>query len=395
MQKSDLYIIDPGLMDQSGHHAAYALSITETLMNARAWRTITIYANSLIESELLLSLKALGARVVPYFDCNFYKFYSVPPDLSQSSRYVSELCLQYAKLISEAKEPGVYFHPCLNWDHGWALSLALQKNASFDRHIVFLMIQPRPLPVVKNGEASGVGFDLAVKTVLESLLSFRKVSLFCPDEESNSSLNKLLGRCELQIHPSVLANWVRLSRRLPSDAKRIVCYLGDAKVEKGFASLPAFLDRYCESMENVEFYIQFTLSWPNDYLLSLVAAIRRRAKYYPNVRLNEGFLPQADLLEVLSSASVMTLNYDPEAYQYKTSGLLWMAGWFDLPVVISGESFLSREARRLDLPVFADFNDFETREVGAETPGTSGNEYRETLYQDFAPWLIAQAGGAN
>src|SRR3546814_1925587 len=57
----------------------------------------------------------------------------------------------------------------------------------------------------------------------------------------------------------------------------------------------------------------------------------------PQIELHHGFWSDEHLHEALAASSVFYMNYDAEAYAHKTSGLLWLAAWYRLPVARSEE----------------------------------------------------------
>src|SRR3546814_11688611 len=80
------------------------------------------------------------------------------------------------------------------------------------------------------------------------------------------------------------------------------------------------------------------------------------------------------------------MNYDAEAYAHKTSGLLWLAAWYRLPVAVPPGTWLEREARRLGVPLIP--------QGKALTPANAvvqarafGKRSFQTVFTPFHDWL--------
>src|SRR3546814_12812151 len=81
-------------------------------------------------------------------------------------------------------------------------------------------------------------------------------------------------------------------------------------------------------------------------------------------------LSDEHLHEALAASSVFYMNYDAEPYAHKTSGLLWLAAWYRLPVAVPPGTWLEREARRLGVPLIPQGKRSEERRVGKECVST-------------------------
>src|SRR5690606_28363968 len=106
--------------------------------------------------------------------------------------------------------------------------------------------------------------------------------------------------------------------------------------------------------------------------------------------LHEGRWSDARLHDELARASVVCLDYDPDAYAYKTSGLLWLAAWHRVPARLPEGTWLGREGRRLGVPLIPSggLPDPARARVdrNAEDPG-----YRQAIFTPFGAWLERQA----
>jgi len=104
---------------------------------------------------------------------------------------------------------------------------------------------------------------------------------------------------------------------------------------------------------------------------------------------------------MLEECSAVVFNYNPVIYANKTSGFLWQACSVNAPVVVIGESWLSREAQVL-CPFVRVFDDVESLEQELKLYGTikfqigkPDLEYRRALFRplaDFFRQTISQAG---
>src|SRR5690606_22199299 len=133
---------------------------------------------------------------------------------------------------------------------------------------------------------------------------------------------------------------------------RIVAYLGEAKQEKGFLELPQRLTAMAQGLpEPHARFVVHCVEVRTPAARAVMDTVRSMAGTDPRIEVHEGRWSDARLHDELARASVVCLDYDPDAYAYKTSGLLWLAAWHRVPARVPGRTWLGREGRRLGLPL--------------------------------------------
>src|SRR3546814_18598958 len=79
------------------------------------------------------------------------------------------------------------------------------------------------------------------------------------------------------------------------------------------------------------------------------------------------------------------MNYDAEAYAHKTSGLLWLAAWYRLPVAVPPGTWLEREARRLGVPLIPQGKALTPANAVVQARAFD-KRYFQTVFTPFHDW---------
>ncbi|MBE4326483.1 hypothetical protein HJ057_16655 [Vibrio parahaemolyticus] len=152
IKRKKIVVMDAGLKEYGGHHP----SILEVLSKSSYFREgevcYEIYSNIAIDDDLKEHLLKAGFSILPYFSTDFYSnFYNYDSRLNYYNDYIIQLSKEYYFILDSYKGRKVDFlHHTLNWDHAYALGLAIslfEKNNK-DRvgeinHIVLLMFSPK------------------------------------------------------------------------------------------------------------------------------------------------------------------------------------------------------------------------------------------------------------
>ncbi|MEC8376451.1 MAG: hypothetical protein VX078_16785, partial [Pseudomonadota bacterium] len=114
-----IVVIDPGMMEAGGHHAA----LLETLFEAEKEDVnLAVFSHKQLDKNL--ADKAFSGKIElhKHFETNFYQFYDNGLQLKVSGlqQYIRRLATEYRevfKLLADLKpqEETVCFYPCLNW----------------------------------------------------------------------------------------------------------------------------------------------------------------------------------------------------------------------------------------------------------------------------------------
>ncbi|MEI6029105.1 MAG: glycosyltransferase [Betaproteobacteria bacterium] len=394
-------ISDPGLKSPSGHHPAAAL----TLSLASDAQRVEIFCHADADPEVISLLSAANISLRPHFSRYLYDDAFHDAALSSCVDAVRQISAEQRRLHQAAcaiasDAQVMVLHHTVDWMHLHALAHALGQEAEAPGkvlHVVFLMFNP------------GVGGDgrvrfprrlLNYRVALDALKARGDVRFFASCDEH---LRAYAGFCDLgkqvQIHPVFhfdAPRWVAQAReRVVHEGSPALLYLGDAKAAKGFLQLPSLVEsalKRSSRLIRVHFTLEDGLRSPQ--IDAAAQALRQLAARHQRFRLTEGYLSEAALHTLLDQAHLLVLNYRPDAYEDSSSGLLWQAAAAGVPLSLVGESWLSREARRLALPVRVHASEaglLEAIDAPPTGPGVTIDEsaaaYRDGLFQPIGDFL--------
>lgn len=403
-----LAVVDVGLMEYGGHHAGFA----EFLANTRTAfeGDVLLYGSRFMDDTLKQRLTDSNLQVIPVFKTEPYRNFEKPVNFADQHSYISFLAREYKSVLEQLesiKNQGrqvLCFYPSLNWDHANALALAIKTDAfSGLQHLVCAMFNP-----VLQLDRAGSDFkqQLNFRFAFNMLNCLDQVTVFCSGYELARQYRDILEKEDpLPIHPCYLSDWPAvLPFKKDTATKKILLYMGDAKVEKGFTQLPEILESLlAEPLEDAAFIIQFTLGWDNPDILPSIHRLNAMAELHEQVSVIETFWTDTEMHQAIANTDIAVFNYDKEAYRDKTSGILWLMAWFDVAIIATHASWLTREAGRLGLSfditspehLYQTIHQYlakgsadKIRQDKIVHPHVS--RYRNELYQPFWPWLIKQ-----
>ena len=381
-----VFVIDPGMMEAGGHHAALLETLIETRQNDV---NLSVFGHIELDKELYAKSIDSGIVVYRHFKTNFYQHYedSFYLKLSGIQTYIRLLAWEYSQALSyvaqqnESMDSIVCFYPCVNWEHASALSLALGSitNSPLLHHKVCCMFQP-----LKSSKE----MDLYYKSAFRQLRKNSEVKLYASDWETKIYYDSL----DLYIddfHPCYLLPWHKLNvtKRQKPCTPNILAYFGDAKVNKGFCKLPELVERLLLAYERkIRITIQFTMAWENPALETAIRELKSLARVYEEVILESRFWSASEMVQKLNDTTHIICTYEVNDYQHKSSGLAWLARFFSIPVVIGGECWLTREFDRIGV------NYAVSSELNDRTPSSIKNErevkYKDALFDNINHWLV-------
>ena len=414
-ENTSLVIADPGLESPAGHHAGTAINMSMARLSADS---IIFFAHKNIDDGLCMALKDSGCEVHRHFTTSQYQYYG---ERSYSSidlhPYIQGLSKEYHDLFGQlaARNEDEQFVVCyhtLSWEHAGALALALGRNTTFSgrlKHIVMLMFNPG---IDFTGEMTDARQCLNFRTAMNVLRRCRNVELFAGDTELAFEYQQLMRLPQpLPVHPCFLADWDKLTRKDLKSAVEfflVTLYLGDAKIEKGFCKLPGLLKELLSHTDSqIKFLIQYTFNDEDPRIRDIVEALEKIADEDERLILHFGFWDDHQLHDALRRTDLTVLNYDGTAYRDKSSGILWLLGWYQSPLLFFEHSWLVREAERLGLPfkVLPDnmylpneaaqeitqlLDKYGKKSVSLSMDETIKN-YRNKIYSNFYDWIMEKA----
>jgi hypothetical protein len=368
---------------------------------------VVVYAHELFDNVLKAQMEALGLVVHQQFSTMFYKHFHDGTTFGPAGlqRYVRKLCVEYEEILLKALNQGseqrhILFFPCLNWEHAWALNIALQKHTSRlaqSKVCLVCCAMYSPIEQVQSNKKKPwyrLGF--------RQLNTSPHVRLYCSEFELCQAYQLLLDCEPISHHPCYLMDWQQAEQKLQKTDEfelpnnTVLLYLGDAKVDKGFNRLPNVLQQaLANSDEYTHFLIQYTLAWEFPELDVSLKVLKDWAKTEPRLILHHGFWSNQQMTSVMKQIKLAVCTYDTQVYLNKSSGLLWMLAYFDCPFIIDAPCWLTREAKRLGVtfqisPNLGLQTDRYLQISEAEQAADKQNSlsYRQTMYEPLINWLI-------
>lgn len=353
-----LVVADPGLRSISGHHPAAASRIAR----CPGFSEILFYGHENPDAGLAQWLAEQGAHLKPHFSVYLYEAYRKPWTLAEAQPYSRALAQDYARLFNDLSAAGDVdiLHHTLDWPHlsGLGLAVSRQPSARLNHH-VFLMFNPGVGP---DGHVWDQKRQLSYKLGLTALAACKNLQLYTSSVELLEVYGRHFGLASrIRLHP--VFHFSSQDARPPSKAfvlpegSQVLLYVGDAKEAKGFVQLPALVQALLQHSRH-RLVVQVGL---DDRLRSAgvataLAQLHAQAQQSSRLQIIDRYLPEEALQKLLVESDCLVMNYSPVQYAHQTSGLLWQAAAAKLPVVVVGDSWVAREARRVceQAKVFAD-----------------------------------------
>ncbi|EOW0801513.1 hypothetical protein ACN2MB_002434 [Vibrio parahaemolyticus] len=407
-----IVILDPGLREHGGHHVGLVSQIKESETLLKKGVSVEVLGNVAASQEVQQSLSRSNFLFTPYFGTNFYQHFYSDKDLSTFTPYVRALSVEYFRAILNYKDSDVtFFYHTLNWEHGYALALALgalertpaykNKNPKH-QHLIGLMFSPQYFDSTdtQRRQQRLMRFSLGFR----KLQSFHNVQFFSADFEVTQAYQQLLDINDIKPFPCGLVSSSQLaeSKCKQTSSNRVLLYVGDAKDNKGFLELPKLLESLLEPTADpsVRFVIHYTITNDRRDLQNVHSQLTELAKRDSRIELQYGFLSEQEMHELWLSADSVALNYDSQLYANQSSGILWLSAAYDVNVHLLSDTWLNREARRLDLKCkehrtikeiarYIEDNGWsDLKRIGFDN---KYSQYRQILLSDLSDWLVNKA----
>ena len=403
-QNKEIWVFDPGMMEAGGHHAGLA----ETLCQAKVRQpdvSIKVFAHKLLDEHLRKRFAESDISTELSFDSVFYKHFYDGAALGPAGlqQYIRLLSLEYKQLLEQTikhanQQKVIVFLPCLNWEHANALELAIHQLKIDLRKGDINLVACAMYSPTASGHVSDIK-NLWYRMAFKALAKYQFVSLYCSEQELGNTYADLLSLNEMPVHPCYLMDWGGIYASVHQDveqyhgsnSKRYLLFMGDAKVDKGFNRLPELLQQVLANTDpDTEFEIQFTLAWEYPEIMATVDILKAWAKSEPRIRLHHGFWSNQDMVTMFRRIDGAICTYDVNAYQYKSSGLVWMLAFFNKPLVVSGSCWLSREAQRLNVPLAIDnVLDVKCFSHMKALISSKSSRYADELFTPLVDWLLS------
>ena len=361
-----IIVIDPALMAAGGHHAGFAAMAASSLSRQKEV-DVEFISHKNIDETIRAQLEQAHCEVRADFSINFYEYFDQPVSVADIQPYILQVTKEYIAAIQSSTKFHVsseiiFFYPSLTWEQAYCLALALTylTSALTAKHIVCAMFNPA---IDFRGKTTNRTKKLNYTLAFKALDKHKSVQLYASDQELASSYAGLLDQVKpLPIHPCYLADWSNLNNdnyviKQQGEPLKVALYMGDAKENKGFLLLPRIASKMlADKTLDIVLTVQYTLAWADETVREVAEKIVLIAREDKRLVVTERFLSDSELHNHLEHTDLFIFTYEPEAYQDKSSGLLWLIGWYKTSVYFLNATWLSREAQRLQLPVLKTIN---------------------------------------
>jgi hypothetical protein len=402
-------ILDPALRELGGHHPAtiQALAESETIKNGKL--NIDVLAHRDCSPQALLSSPVDHVTLIPYFATDFYQHFYQQPEIAPLQPYIHQLAREYFSAImvsldQHADKSILFWCHTLSWQHAYALAIALEllqkkkrKNINYSV-IIGLMYQPSPPGTVLNEQQ----LTLNLRQKMKFDLAFRylarqpSLTLFAADYELQQGYQRLLSK---QISQAIAIQPCLLLGSSPPVIQRpkrqqVMLYVGDAKINKGFLQLADIAQQLVKRYPEIQFIAQYSITNDGAALADIDRRLLHLSHQYDNFSVINHFIEHQTLMSLFSNSCAIIFNYDSKTYQHQSSGVLWLAAYYQLTVFCLTETWVMREAARLGLSCQA----ISAEDLLSETIQWSSSpnlnleeiDYKNQLFQDIGGWLSAQ-----
>jgi hypothetical protein len=406
-----IVIPDPGLREYGGHHPAMINSIANTNGVINGDIQLDVFCNKDCSDDFINKTQAKQVKIKKHFTTNFYQYFYQSPSIASLNVYINQLTKEYLSVFeqhtinekqdnaSTEKSRVLFLYHTLNAEHAIALASAIaifNKHYSIPlHHFVFLMFNP--IKHSEEGEFNNRHF-LNFKVGFSLLVKQNFVQYYVGENELQRHYQYLLNsNNRIAIHPCGL---VSQNNKKAKKNKIVILFMGDAKVNKGFLTLPDLAGEIMQSIadENVEFIIQYTITNSGEALKKVDKILQSLAKSDSRIKLTTRFWSHTELHENFAKANCIIFNYDSLVYKNQSSGVLWLAASYNLNMVFLTSNWLMREAEKLDCRYSYCSYDSFSQEVqkylmqnSSSFDSIAVNKYREALFYDIGSWLLKES----
>ncbi len=125
------------------------------------------------------------------------------------------------------------------------------------------------------------------------------------------------------------------------DGDKVLVYLGDARIEKGYHLLPGMIESVLRARNDVRFIVQSNVS--EDPPGEIVGAVRKMRTFPDRVAVVDRPLRSDEYYRFLNQADGVILPYCPTVYRRRTSGIFAEAMAFGKPAVVTRGTWMDSE----------------------------------------------------
>jgi hypothetical protein len=420
-------IPDPGLREYGGHHPAMVDAIANTQAVIRRDITLEVYCNKACANDFIANSQSKQVTIKKHFNTDFYQYFYQSKSLATLNSYINQLSKEYLCVFekhttSETENKAsnkdsrtLFLYHTLNGEHATALGAAIaiyNKRYSLPlQHCVFLMFNPIKHKHKEKDEFDNehfinfkVGFSLLAKqkgvkyyaSEGELQQNYQHLFTLTSNQQEISEFHIQTNK-EIAIHPCGLLN--KHSGNIKK-SQRVILFTGDAKINKGFSTLPDIVGKVTGSIieTDVEFIIQYTITNDSEELKKIDNCLQLLAEADSRIKLITRFWSHVELHENFAKANSIVFNYDSAVYQNQSSGVLWLAASYNLNMIFLTSNWLMREAEKLDCQFSFCNHPNLSQEIRKYFKQNNdifdkvlSNKYRKLLFQDMGEWLLKES----
>ena len=222
-------------------------------------------------------------------------------------------------------------------------------------HLLFRRDTDEPLVI----NAKGMGLKGCLQAFYDSQLWPSKIRFYTDTEDLVRKYNAIspvqLSQVPIPFRQEKLIN--QLSQQVKNYIH--IVYLGDARSEKGYQHLPNLIDvlwsNYLQ-LDKVKFTIQSNYNIDGGEVEILAAKLALSQYPKSKIKLIDNPMPPDDYYQLLASADIVILPYNPQNYQ-RTSGVLTEALAAGKPVVVPDGSWLAQQVDETRASIYRDPQD--------------------------------------
>ncbi len=402
MKKVRVVVPDPALRELGGHHPASLQALVDGF-GSNPDVLVDAYVHQDCEDGYIDALTNQSVLVNKHFVSDFYRgFYGHQSGVGAHA-YIRRLAAEYVGVLSnyvrdDQSEVKVFWFYTLGWQHAEALRLAIKRFGLAGREnfqfIVFVMYSYQRL---QASESQQVLNELYHRSGFGGLLEFSSVRLYASDLELSNEYSRLLEQ-EIKLHPCILLGKHSFhidEQQVLQDKNKIIIYLGDAKINKGFLALPSLVSDLLahKSLKDRVVVAQYSVSNDSLELAQVNEALEKIARENTRFELINSFIPHKQLCELMSKSSAILFNYSESVYRNQSSGVLWLAAFYGAAIYTFTNTWVNREAKRLGVICHLCTMNEVGSLLGSESAENSKcnlvrPEYFNSVFQDFGAWFL-------
>jgi hypothetical protein len=347
--KKKLIIIDQSFKDYTGHHYNYNKYLYDNFKN---FFKISFYVNQDIRNDInevfdktlfnifkktsyssnykLIFLKKIKKfiifRYLFFFIIKYNFAFNILLKFYSRKFLVTDF---YNKLLSlvKNKSNSIFFIHSLSENEFLETLMYLYNNNNNNNNNKFYLVYRRDPIFLKK-------YFLILNKVIDN----DRIYLLTDSFKIKKYLEKEIKKKICLINIPVNINYKKKKRSTNKKKKKfIISYLGDARLEKGFFSIPSYIKKL-NLNKRYQFIVQANSNGYNLDLYNETVSILKKIK---NVKLLERQLDENQYLKVLFESDIIFLPYKSEFYEYRTSSIFYEGIYAEKIVIVTPDTWMS------------------------------------------------------